>query len=108
MLAASRLEQHWSAKQSFSASDVHAPAHRMVVLIRFRCVQNNGFTGRHGIACRCHPMLIVPVLACLVFGVALVATARRRLDQTTRLEKIGGMLLVVGLIGLGFMLASRS
>lgn len=52
-------------------------------------------------------MLIV-ILACLGAGVGLVATAPRYPARAGRMEKAGGMLVVTGLIGLGFLLASRS
>ena len=52
-------------------------------------------------------MLLLLILACLVVGIGLVATARRYPAQASRLERVGGGLVVIGLIGLGFALASR-
>ena len=51
-------------------------------------------------------MLLLFTVACLLVGIGLVTTAQRRSAQTNRLEKVGGMLVVAGLIGLGTVLAN--
>jgi hypothetical protein len=49
-------------------------------------------------------MFLVVILPCL-FGVGLVAAAQRRGVHAGCLRLIGGGLIVVGLVGLGFLLA---
>lgn len=45
------------------------------------------------------------IVTTLLGGLGLVATAQRRPDGQARLEWLGGMLLVVSFVGLGFNLA---
>ena len=48
------------------------------------------------------------IITTLLGGLGLVATAQRHPDRRDRFEWLGGMLLVVSLVGLGFNLAQAS
>lgn len=49
--------------------------------------------------------MLMVVQACLVLGVGLVACGLRPSPLAGLFEKLGGMLVVIGLIGLGVLLA---
>lgn len=51
--------------------------------------------------------MIIIILAFLIGGVASVALAQHRIERAVQLERVGGMLLVAGLVGLGFILTSH-
>lgn len=75
-------------------------------LICFGCIKTVWTRSQGGIPCWCCAMLFIFTGACLVVGIGFVATAQRRSALTRRSEKVGGMLIVVGLIGLGIVLAN--
>lgn len=52
-------------------------------------------------------MLII-LAVWLALGVAVVAVSQRRGMQSDRAEKIGGGMIVVGLIGLGVLFARKA
>ena len=76
-------------------------------IIYIGCVQAVKFRSKDDILSRRCAMPLILVLVSLVTGVYLVAAARPQPRQAERLDRIGGALVVLGLIGLDFILASR-
>lgn len=52
-------------------------------------------------------MLNIIILIFLIGGVTSVAIAQHQVEEADHLERIGGLLLVAGLIGLGFILKNQ-
>ena len=71
------------------------------------CVQAAKLRSEGAVLSRRCAIPLILVLVSLVTGVYLVAAARPQPRQAERLDRIGGALVVLGLIGLGFILASR-